>query len=92
MRLRDDSDQRDMVTIGCGLALASALVTSLLLFVNGALVIGILAVFARSGPSWASNRELSQFLLFTLPVALVVVQWIMIDYVRTRFGPRNVDK
>ncbi len=77
------------MTAGCLLALGSALLTCLMLFINGSLVMALLAAFASSGPSWATKPEFSQFVLFLLPVVLVVIQWMMIDYVRTRFRQRS---
>lgn len=75
---------------GCVVALSSALLTCLLLFINGSLVWALLSALAKSGPSWLARPESSQFLLFLVPVLLVVAEWMMIDYVRTRFS-RRVD-
>lgn len=77
-------DERKTVTAGCVFAIGSALLTSLMLFINGSLVMAILTAMQRAGLVWTSNPELSQFLLFTVPVMLTIVQWLMIDYVRTR--------
>lgn len=77
-------DERKTVTTGCIFAIGSALLTSLMLFINGSLVMAIITAMQRSGLAWMGNPEFSQFLLFTVPVALVIVQWLMIDYVRTR--------
>ncbi|MCG8648853.1 MAG: hypothetical protein MI861_03420 [Pirellulales bacterium] len=74
------------------MALASATLTCFLLFLNGSLVMAILAAVAAAGPSWTSKPEFSQFMLFLMPVVLVVVQWLMIDYVRTRFQQRSPDR
>ncbi|TWT69184.1 hypothetical protein [Crateriforma conspicua] len=73
---------------GCLFTIASSLVTCLLLFVNGSLVMAILVMMMRFAPAWMQQQALMQFLLFALPVALVFLQWMMIDYVRTRlFDP-----
>lgn len=80
---------RSAVTFGCLAALASAMLTCGLLFVNGSLVLAILEVLENSGLSLGSEQGVGQFLLFALPVALVVAQWMMIDYVRTRFSKRH---
>lgn len=77
------------MTAGCLMALGSAVVTCVLLFVNGSLVLAMLTAFSSSGPSWVRKPEFSQFMLFSMPVVLVVVQWMMIDYVRTRFSQRS---
>ncbi len=73
---------------GCVFAMLSALLTSLMLFINGSLVMAILSALQQAGPGWASNPQLSQFLLFTLPVVFAIIQWMMIDYVRTRLRAR----
>lgn len=67
------------------MALGSALLTCLMLFVNGSLVMALLSAYATSGPSWANKPEFAQFMLFLMPVVLAVAQWMMIDYVRSRF-------
>lgn len=76
------------MTAGCLMAFGSAVVTCGLLFINGSFVMALLTAFAASGPSWARKPEVSQFILFSMPVVLVVVQWMMIDYVRRRFRQR----
>ncbi len=70
---------------GCIVALGSALLTCLMLFINGSLVMALLNAYATSGPSWANKPEFAQFMLFLMPVVLAVAQWMMIDYVRGRF-------
>ncbi|MGB7325095.1 MAG: hypothetical protein WBD31_09500 [Rubripirellula sp.] len=86
---KSSADERSTMTAGCLLAIGSALVTSLMLFINGSLVMAVISAAQRSGPSWAANVQLSQFLLFTIPVVLVVIEWMMIDYVRTRTRQRR---
>ena len=77
------------ITFGCLAALASAVLTCGLLFINGSLVLAILEVLEKSGLSLVQEEGFSQFVLFSMPVALVVAQWMMIDYVRTRFSKRH---
>jgi uncharacterized membrane protein YhdT len=89
MSWRSTSDERNTMTAGCLLGLASAAVTCVMLFVNGSLVMAVLSAFAEAGPSWASEPAFSQFTLFLVPVLLVVVEWMMIDYVRTRFKSKH---
>lgn len=69
---------------GCLFAIASTLVTCLLLFINGGLVAAICEVTMDSGPIWLTDSRTVQFVLFVGPVCLVVVQWVMIDYVISR--------
>lgn len=90
MTSAQDAKYREAITGGCLLALGSAVLTCFMLFVNGSLVWALLAAFAKSGPSWTSKPEVSQFLLFLVPVLLVMAEWMMIDYVRSRFwSPAN---
>lgn len=79
------------MTAGCLTALASASLTGFLLFINGSLVMAVLTAVTRSGPSWVSKPQFSQFILFVIPVLLVVAEWMMIDYVRTRIKQRTSD-
>ncbi len=81
---RVTADERKTVSAGCVFSIASALLTSLMLFINGSLVMAILTAMQRAGLTWIASPQLSQFLLFTIPVVLMIVQWLMIDYVRTR--------
>lgn len=85
MNRQGSADERSTMTTGCVISFGSAVLTGFLLFINGSLVMAVLAALARSGPSWASNPEASQFLLFLMPVMMVVAEWVMIDYVRSRF-------
>ena len=80
MTWRNASDERSTATIGCLLSLGSALVTCLLLFLNGSLV---MALVQPSQP-WNTQPGVTQFLLLFLPVLMTLAQWWMIDYVRTR--------
>lgn len=67
---------------GCLLAVGSTAVSCSLLVINGALVMAVLAALSASGVEWVRNDQASQFMLFSIPVALLIVQWMMIDYVR----------
>jgi uncharacterized membrane protein YhdT len=59
-------------------------VTVGLLFLNGGLVMALLNVVAQEGASWLRNEQFMQFSLFAAPVLLLVVEWMMIDFLRTR--------
>ena len=85
---QSDADERSTVMAGCLIAVSSALLTGLLLFINGSLVMAVLAALGRSGPAWISKPAFSQFMLFAMRVLLVVIEWMMIDYVRTRLRQR----
>ena len=90
MTPRGDADQNGTLAGGCVIAFSSALLTCLMLFINGSLVWAILSAFTKSGASWASRPEVSQFVLFSFPVLLVIAEWMMIDYVRSRLRYRSV--
>lgn len=84
---------RGVAVAGCLLTMGSALLTCLMLFINGSLVMSVVAVLTESGPPWLGNPKFTQFILFALPILLVVLQWKMIDYVRTRvFDVRRHDR
>jgi hypothetical protein len=79
-----DLDGDRLLTGGCLMSASSAVVTGLLLFLNGSFVLAILSAFKKAGFEVAANPSFSQFLLFTIPILMVVIQWYMIDYVRNR--------
>ncbi|MEE2935070.1 MAG: hypothetical protein VYA84_03635 [Planctomycetota bacterium] len=88
MSWQGSADDRNIVTAGCLIATGSAVLTGFLLFINGSLVMAVLTALAQSGPEWISKPAFSQFMLFAMPVFLVVIEWMMIDYVRTRLRKR----
>lgn len=68
---------------GCAVAFAGSVVTCALLVMNGALVMALLATAATGGVNWLQEKpSLSQFILFSLPIFLTIVQWMMIDTLR----------
>lgn len=69
---------------GCAFALASTLLTCGLLFINGALVSALCTAASDSWPALLSDHRVLQFLLFVGPVVLVIIEWMMIDYVVSR--------
>ncbi|WP_146393275.1 hypothetical protein [Allorhodopirellula solitaria] len=62
--------------------LSSAVVTCCLLVLNGALVMAILAAMAAAGVEWVENEQAGQFILFSGPICLTIIQWMMIDTLR----------
>jgi hypothetical protein len=62
----------------------SAGITCVLLFLNGAVVMAVLRVLSSSGAQWARKPSVMQFLLLLIPVVLVVLQWMLLDYLRCR--------
>jgi hypothetical protein len=92
MTWRAGVDEQSTMTTGCVIAFGSAMLTGFMLFINGSLVLAVLTAIGRTGPSWASKPEFSQFMLFLMPVLMVVAEWMMIDYVRTRFRRRPTEQ
>lgn len=70
---------------GCLFAIGSAAVTAVLLFVNGSLVMAMLLTAEGLRWEWVHDPRVTQFLLFSLPLVLAILQWMAIDYVRSRF-------
>lgn len=75
---------------GCLAALGSALMTGFLLFLNGGVVLAALNALSSGGVIWLRNESFSQFIVLIGPVILVVIQWMMLDYLRTRLVQRRV--
>lgn len=66
---------------GIASALLSALATGFLLLVNGALVLVLLGSAVSVTPPWLSRDGVLQFLLFLVPLLLVVLEWMIWDFV-----------
>ncbi|MDV6031060.1 MAG: hypothetical protein F9B45_13340 [Phycisphaera sp. RhM] len=65
---------------GLGGALCFAFFTTLLLLVNGTATLVLLGVLVDSDPSWADRKGLMQFGLFALPLAMLVAEWLVWDF------------
>jgi hypothetical protein len=74
---------------GCLTSLSSVVLSCGLLLLNGAFVMASLSAFSAAGVSWFENEKVSQFLLFGGPVALLIVQWMMLDYLRFLWRRRH---
>lgn len=70
------------IPVGCVLAMLSAAATCTMLVINGVIVMAFLRSLARSGADWARDPRLMQFLLLLVPVVMVVLQWMVLDYLR----------
>ena len=57
-----------------------------MLFVNGSFVLAFVTVLVRTEVPIIGNDSLAQLLLFTVPVVMVVIEWLMLDYVRKRIS------
>ncbi len=85
---KQPSDELGVATAGCAIGIGSALFTCFLLYLNGSLVLAVISALQVSGDTWFEDERVAQCALFLLPVVLVVIEWMMIDYVRTRFVRR----
>lgn len=69
--------------------MGSALLTGFLLFLNGGVVLATLNALSSGGLVFLRNKSFSQFVVLIGPVVLVIIQWIMIDYLRARLWRRR---
>lgn len=88
-RLNEDEslDTRSLtrpLSSGCVVVMAAAIVSCLLLFLNGGVVMALVNVLDDWGFSYMSDDRITQFIVLIGPVLLLVIQWLMIDYVTTR--------
>ncbi|EMB14328.1 hypothetical protein [Rhodopirellula europaea] len=67
---------------GCLMSLSSVALSCGLLLINGAFVMACLSALSAAGVPWFQSEEASQFILFGGPVALLIIQWMMLDYLR----------
>lgn len=82
------ADELGVATAGCAIGIGSALFTCLLLYLNGSFVLAVISALQGHEGTWFQDERVAQCTLFLVPVILVVVEWMMIDYVRTRFVRR----
>ncbi len=85
----DDQPTRGGQAAGCLAAVGSASLTGFLLFLNGGVVLAALNAMSSGGLVFLRNESFSQFAVLIGPVILVVIQWLMIDYLRTRLLRRR---
>ncbi|MEM1069015.1 MAG: hypothetical protein AAGI63_08980, partial [Planctomycetota bacterium] len=76
MSWQRNADERSTVMAGCLIAVSSAALTGLMLFINGSLVMAVLDALGRTGPGWLKKPAFTQFVLFAVPVVLVVIEWM----------------
>jgi hypothetical protein len=86
---KQSSDELGVVTAGCAIGIGSALFTCFLLYLNGSLVLAVISALSQADETWQKNEQVVQCFLFIVPIILVVIEWMMIDYIRTRFLRRT---
>ena len=77
---------------GAMASMVSALVTVFLLSINGAIALVVFSVFAEGENEWLKRKDVLQFGLFTLPLILLVVEWIVWDQLQAMFGRRRSEQ
>ena len=65
---------------GATTAFVSAILTTLLLLFNGSITLIVLGAFADDRPDWLNRQGLLQFALFTLPLVMLVIEWMIWDF------------
>lgn len=84
----DSAALRGVTTSGCVLIFASAMLSCILLFLNGGVMMALINAFGERGYNWVNNDRITQFLVLFGPVVLLIIQWMMIDYLRTHLQRR----
>jgi len=86
---KQPADELGVATAGCAIGIGSALFTCFLLYLNGSLVLAVISALDQADETWQKNEQVTQCILFLVPIILVVIEWMMIDYLRTRLLRRN---
>jgi hypothetical protein len=84
----DIASLRGVTTSGCMLIFASAILSCILLFLNGGVAMALINAAQERGYVWVNDDRITQFIVLFSPVLLLVVQWTMIDYLRTHLQRR----
>lgn len=78
----DEESTRGGQAAGCLAAFGSAVLTGFLLFLNGGVVLAALNALSSGGLTFLRDERFSQFIVLIGPVILVVIEWMMLDYLR----------
>jgi hypothetical protein len=80
--------QRPKTRIGCGFLIVSALLTCVLLAINGLIVMNLVNAIMPTLPDEWRQPRVAQAIVFLGPLALLVVEWwicdVTIDWLRPR--------
>lgn len=68
------------ILIGTLAAILFALLSALLLLLNGSLTLILLGSLANVGPDWIHQPGMLQFALLTLPLVMLVAEWMVWDF------------
>jgi len=77
-----------VTTSGCMMIFASAIVSCILLFLNGGVTMALINAVGERGYNWVDDDRITQFLVLVGPVLLLVIQWSMMDYLRNHLQRR----
>lgn len=72
--------QKERTRIGCGFLVVAALLTCVLLAINGLIVMNLVNAIVPTLPDeWRSARSVQQAAVFLGPLLLLVVEWWVCD-------------
>lgn len=74
---------------GCFTIMLYALLSSVLLFLNGGLTMALINALGEREHAWVNDDRITQFLVLIGPVILLIFQWVMIDYLKTHLQRRQ---
>ncbi len=74
---------------GCLMIMATALFACALLFFNGSIVMAVIDALRESDAGWVPEDQVAQFVVLLGPVLLLVVQWWLIDHLRSGLARRG---
>jgi len=82
-----ESSQRPKTRLGCGFLLVSAVLTCVLLGINGLIVMNLVnALLPTLAPEWRYQSRIGQAIVFIGPLVLLVIEWwicdVTIDWLR----------
>ncbi len=81
---QESETEKNPAVLGCLATFGSVLVTCVLLYLNATIVMAMVSFLNSLLPVPLRKPQTMQFLLFLLPVLMVVAQWMMIDFARSR--------
>ncbi|MCC9603080.1 hypothetical protein LOC67_21230 [Stieleria sp. JC731] len=71
---------------------ATAAMTCVLIVANGSVTLYGLHWFVSENPEWADRRSVIQFALFTVPLLMVVIEWLIWDFIRGRLSKERWER
>ncbi|MEL6897015.1 MAG: hypothetical protein AAFP90_12990 [Planctomycetota bacterium] len=74
---------------GCFAALQIAVIVGGLLFLNGALLMSVMRSLEEQGFPFADDARVQQFVVFLVPLLLVILQMTLFDTIRMMIGRRG---